>query len=359
MKPIYIHNSACISPQETFGTEDLFLSHINITNDNIFYCIEPNYSNYINPVQIRRMSRALKMGLSTALQCLSSIDEATIDAIIIGTGKGCMTDTEQFLHAINDFQESSLNPTHFIHSTYNQLNGMVALNKKIKSYNNTYVHRGFSFEHAMLDAMMLINEENAQNVLVGSFDEITSEHFELKKHWNYWKNENINSINLLNTHSTGTIAGEGSAFFILSNKPAPNPTVKILNIQTLYKPSQEKIFKSIEQIIMQNALTTEDIDVLLLGDNGDTRQNTNYKPLTELFFNVPILGFKHICGEYDTASSFGLWLATQILNLQHIPTYLHHPLNTVIQETKPIRHILFYNNYFEKNQSVMLLSIAH
>ncbi|MBK6331335.1 MAG: beta-ketoacyl synthase chain length factor [Bacteroidetes bacterium] len=358
MKPIYIISSACISPQHTFEAID-FLSDASIVNarNNVLYCIEPDFKQFINPVQIRRMSRALKIGFSAAMKCINESEIKEIDAIIIGTGKGCLEDTEAFLHSIKQYHESALNPTHFIHSTYNQLNGMIALNKKINSYNVTYAHRGFSFEHTLVDASLLLAEGEANHVLAGSFDEMTLEHFTVKKVWGYWKVEPIESKDLLLSKTPGTIAGEGSAFFILGNQKTKQNQAFIKSIRTMYKPTAEEIAFQIDSILQENDLLSSDIDVLMLGNNGNSNQQHHDLLFADKFLNANFLYFKHLCGEFDTASQFGFWLSTQILEKQQIPKALYGPNNQHKEEKKEIKQVLFYNNYFELNQSLILLSV--
>lgn len=356
MKPLYIISSSCISAQKTFDEETFLTSESLIhTKENILFCIEPDFKKYINPVQIRRMSRALKIGFTAALHCIEKSDVESIDAIIIGTGKGCLIDTESFLHSIKEYHETALNPTHFIHSTYNQLNGMIALNKKINSYNVTYAHRGFSFESTIIDAMLLAEENENLYILVGSFDEITQEHFDIKKQWNYWKKENIDSLELLNSETEGTIAGEGSSFFMLSNLKTNRNQVCIKAINTLYKPNEDDLKHCIETILLENNLNKNDIDIVMYGHNGDANQSKHQSLFQEYFSESVSLGFKHLCGEYDTASQFGFWICNQILLQQHIPQTLY--LNSSKEMKKPIRNILLYNNYFESNQSIFLLNI--
>ena len=358
MKPIYIISSACISPQHTFDVAD-FLPETSIASarNNVLYCIEPDFKQFINPVQIRRMSRALKIGFSSAMQCLNASEVKEIDAIIIGTGKGCLEDTEAFLHSIKQYHETALNPTHFIHSTYNQLNGMIALSKKINSYNVTYAHRGFSFEHTLVDASMLLAEGEANHVLAGSFDEMTKEHFTVKKVWGYWKVEPIESKNLLLSKTPGTIAGEGSAFFILGNQKTKQKQAFIKSIRTLYKPTSDDIAFQIDSILQENELQASDIDILMLGNNGNCNQQHHDLLFTDLFLEAEFLYFKHLCGEFDTASQFGFWLSTQILEKQQIPKALYMPNHQNKEVKKNIKHVLFYNNYFELNQSLILLGV--
>ena len=355
MKPIYIVSTSCISPQQTFKSDGLPTSIIE-TETNAFHCIEPDFKQYINPVQIRRMSRALKIGYAAAIECMNQIPDQEPEAIIIGTGKGCLTDTEVFLHSIKEHNETALNATPFIHSTYNQLNGMIALNKKINSYNVTYVHRGFSFEHAMLDAILLFKEGEARTILVGSFDEMTAEHYIVKQNWGYWKEEKINSSSLLKSTTKGTIAGEGSAFFLLSTEKPQTPCIRLQSIATLYKPSNEQLEFELTRLLNEHNISIQEINALLLGENGDCNNTLQFQFVKSLIPQAQQLSFKHLCGEYDTASSFACWISSQILIHQNIPEYLNLNSTNKNQETKKLKHILIYNNYFQLNQSFILLS---
>lgn len=356
MKPLFIISSSCISPQNTFYGASLFESQeVNIAKENVLSCVEPNYKEFINPVQIRRMSRALKMGFATAIDCLRKSPVKEIDAIIIGTGKGCLIDTEAFLHSIRDYNETALNPTHFIHSTYNQLNGMIALDQKVNSYNVTYAHRGFSFEHTLIDASLLMEEGEAKHALLGSFDEMTPEHFFIKQKWGYWKNEWIDSKALLLSDSPGTLAGEGYGFFVIGTEKITENQVSVLSVQTLYNPTEEEILQGVQNILSEHQLDASSIDLLMLGNNGDNRRQHHDKLFAQLLQEAVPLFFKHLCGEYDTANQFGFWLLSQVLLRQQIPEILYHPLHKKRFSKEKIRYALLYNNYFEHNQSLILL----
>jgi 3-oxoacyl-(acyl-carrier-protein) synthase len=304
------------------------------------------------------MSRALKIGFTCAIECLQKENNQIPEAIIIGTGKGCLSETEQFLHSIKQYNETALNATHFIHSTYNQLNGMIALQKKINSYNITYVHRGFSFEHCLMDASLLFEEGEINSALVGSFDEMTLEHFNVKKQWAYWKNEKINSLDLLSSESKGSISGEGAAFFLLSKHKPAHRTVAINYISTLYAPTENDIEQELECLLKTCDLNHDDIDIVLSGENGDANYKESYLFFEKLFPHTQFLFFKQLCGEYDTATSFATWMAKRMLELQVIPDYMRHPNDTKQWGERAIKHILIYNNYFHLNQSMILLSIT-
>ena len=57
-------------------------------------CIDPNFKDYINPLQLRRMSKIVKRAIVSALLAVEDTGIVMPDAIISGTGLGCMADTE-------------------------------------------------------------------------------------------------------------------------------------------------------------------------------------------------------------------------------------------------------------------------
>jgi 3-oxoacyl-[acyl-carrier-protein] synthase II len=140
----FISSSACISPQNTSNSVG-FPEEIVKYSSNILQCIEPNYRDYINPLQLRRMSKVLKMGLGTAMSCLKRNNMNDPDAIIVGTGLGCSEDLEKFLTSYIDSNELVLSPTPFIQSTHNMVAAQIAVMLKNHVSNLTYFHRGFSF----------------------------------------------------------------------------------------------------------------------------------------------------------------------------------------------------------------------
>lgn len=310
----YIQGSAAISPQESFFGS--FTPQMPVVEGplNRLRAKEPDYSGFITPNNLRRMSRVLKMGLVAALKCLQNSDIAIPDAIVTGTGRGSLQDTERFLHNIRDYAETALNPTPFIQSTYNSVNGLIALQQKCTRYNNTFVHRGFSFEHALLDGMMQLAEGRADVALVGAFDEMTDEHFYIKSRLGMWKTALTQPADLFTSGTTGTLSGEGAAFFTIGTTPG---IARLDGIRMVYKPSRQELHAALESFLAQHRVAVTDIDLLISGQNGDTRYDQFYQQLTRQFFpQTAVQYFKPLCGEYETAGAFALWMAVQTLQAQ-------------------------------------------
>src|SRR5476651_2022650 len=118
MMKAYIKSAAAISAQKTLG-RDGFLTNIIEYHGTRLKAIEPDYKEYIDPKQIRRMSHVIKMGVATAMDCLKSAGIDQPDAIITGTAFGIMEDTVTFLTRIVEMHEEMLPPTAFIQSTHN------------------------------------------------------------------------------------------------------------------------------------------------------------------------------------------------------------------------------------------------
>ena len=135
--------------------------------------VEPDYKEFILDAGLRRrMSRVIRMSVAAAIMTLKDAGIEKIDAIVTGTGWGCLADTEKFLISIIQNQERLLNPSAFIQSTSNTVGAQIALMRGDKHYNSTYVHGSSSFESALFDSSLLINEGKGC-VLTGGFDELT------------------------------------------------------------------------------------------------------------------------------------------------------------------------------------------
>jgi len=224
MKPLYINGLSCISPQPTFGGE--FPFEVKQYDSGRLSCIEPDYGPYIDPKASRRMGRLLKYGTASGLQALRDASPQTPegglnaylipDAISTGTGFGLLDDSGKFLKNVTEADEGVVSPTAFIQSTHNTVSSNIALAVGCKGHNNTFVHKGLSFESALLDAQMLVREDPAiQNVLVGAYDEITDYSYSIMQRLRLIRSTPYANLELLQKPGSGTVAGEGAAFFLL------------------------------------------------------------------------------------------------------------------------------------------------
>ena len=276
---IFIKSAAAISPQNTFNV-DGFLNELIKYNDNRLTSLEPDYRSLIDPKLIRRMGRVIKMSIATALNCLKQADIIKPDAIITGTAYGCLEDSGTFLTNLVEQDEEPLAPTAFVHSTHNTIAAQIALLTKCHGYNNTFVNGGASFEHALTDALMLLAEDEVQNVLVGGTDELTDISYSILKRFGLYKRLSMSNLCIFDSSTSGTIAGEGAAFFLLSNSESKSNLARLDAVTTFYKPDNvNETGKFIQLFLDEQQIQASAIDLLITGKNGDTKNDSLYNEL--------------------------------------------------------------------------------
>src|SRR5690606_3306456 len=178
MKPVYINSAVCISAQDTLNAEFFHTMEADSTSV-LLNAVAPNYKEFIPPAQIRRMSKTVKMSAVAAQKALIQAGVEMPDAISVGTGMGCEEDSEKFLQNVIEPNQEFLSPTHFNQTPHNTVAGQVALANSCHAYNFTYVNPGSSLEMSLLDAKLQIENDEANNILVGATDEKAARTMEL------------------------------------------------------------------------------------------------------------------------------------------------------------------------------------
>ena len=351
MNTIYINGLGNVSPQKTTDNSR-FLYDIVRAQSNRLSCIEPNYRDFISPDILRRMGRLIKMGVVSSKICLADAGCILPDAIITGTGLGCLEDTEKFLSIMIRNKEELLTPTSFIQSTHNTVSAQIALLLKCHNYNFTYVHRGWSFESALLDALMQLRNGRADTVLAGGMDELTTSSFRIMQRLGHWRTGNVDNLELFTSAARGSIAGEGAAFFLLSRTSSPSTWAVLEDLYTFNRKVRSQSLPLIlEGFLEKSGLKTTDLDLLIAGMNGDSLYDPVYRELTDTLPVTGIAVWKHLSGEYQTSSAFGLWMAAMIMKHQIVPEAAWYKTIT----HRPINNILLYNHYRDLNHSFILI----
>lgn len=351
---IYIRGAAAVSPQHTSGERDGLINPVYYAGNRL-HAIEPDYARLIDGKLLRRMSRIIKMGVATASLCLQDAKVDNPDAICTGTAWGCIQDTDVFLTDITQRNEDAPPPTAFIQSTHNVVGAQVALMLKNHGYNNTFVYGGLSFESALLDAMLLLKEEEAQTVLTGSIEEITDTSYALLERFGVLKQSNDSTATLFQSNTRGTVIGEGAAFFMLSSDKASDKAesgVELKGLHTFHQQGNADVIAAqVRGFLETHAFGVDDIDLVIAGRNGDVVNDDIYDAVGQsIFANTKTASYKHLCGEYPTSSSFALWMAYQLLHSEGVPSLFD------LQPDKKIQTILIYNHYKNKQHSLMLLT---
>lgn len=292
----YINSIAQISCQNPLSDE-WFDKPILYGKDYV-RALEANANGLISPSEARRMSRILKRAVITALTALEESGINKLDAIITGTGMGCMESSEKFLLDLCNYGENCLKPTLFMQSTHNTISSLIAIILKCNGYNNTYSHKGISFESALLDAWIQIRGGQIGNALVGAHDEVTP------------LMRNV----MRSTHPEYSFVTETSVYSVLSSSNSDKVISELLEVKLLHNPELKHLSK---------VLPLDGNGILMLGVNGNP---LNDKPYIDLLNLLPIQPFKvqykNIFGDNFSVSALSFYVAAKILEYQKIPDFL-------------------------------------
>ena len=333
-RPVYINGASALSIQDSLS--GFQFDALERFSQSFVPAKDPDFKKYIPPMIARRMSRMIKRAITVSQIALQQAEIEIPDAIIFGTGLGCIEDTEKFLNAVLDQEERFLQPSFFIQSTHNTIASQVAMRLGCHGYNNTLVQRGLSFESALLDAILLFEEGRAHSILTGGHDELTSTYFSLLNKAGYYSYNEVTGI--------GNFAGEGSVSFVLSDEPKEKSYAQIEHFEMCYTPSKDASFGSVVLPFLEKyGVVPEDIKAVFTAYTEDEMGRSVYRDLSATPFAECLhIPYKMYCGEFFSASAFGLWMAANFLSEQ-------------ASRSSERGYALLHNHSFNKHHAVVLL----
>ncbi len=313
----YINGASTISHQPTFRNEGFSSLIEKIGEESAL--INPDFKEYIDAGLLRRMSKILRISVACAKDCLRQGGVDQPDSIVVGTGLGCLMDTEKFL---NNFLtiEGLLPPTAFIQSTHNTIAGQISLSLGNHGYNMTHTQNSLSFEHALLDAMLLLGEDDTQ-VLVGAADE----HIDILDEIS----ENLGS-------SRGVPKSSGASFFVVTSLKNDNALALIRDVETIGLVPD--VSDAIKAFLQNNSIDPSGIDQVFFTDDG---KEGIPDFLTSIFNGLPVpefINYPLFSGLYATNSAFALHLAVDKM-----------------KQNKELRNVLICNHLVNHNLGLILL----
>ncbi|MBU2912517.1 beta-ketoacyl synthase chain length factor [Reichenbachiella agariperforans] len=342
---MYIKAATAISPQHTVDGS-LFTEGVTAWTGNKCYAAEPSYIEMIPRALLRRMNKAVRMGVGAGLMTLQG--QGTQDGIVLGTANGGIDDSFKFLRQILEYDEGTLTPTNFVQSTPNAVAGSLAMMTKNTGYNITHVNYGLAFEAALLDAMMLFEEGQVKSLLLGGLEEISDHNFNMDLQAGWFKTDEVNDTELFVSQTAGTVKGEGATMFVIDDDPE-HALAQVLAVDQMNFATQLSLQDRAAQILDGHAISKEEV-ALMVGMNGDARHDGWYYDFQDAFNCQAVYSFKNLVGEYPTATAFAVWLATELFAREEVPQEIVLRGN----HTLP-KYLLIYNHYKAKQHSLILL----
>jgi 3-oxoacyl-[acyl-carrier-protein] synthase II len=140
---------------------------------------------------------------------------------------------------------------------------------------------------------------------------------------------------------------------MLSGKLSESSWCVLNDIQQIYKPEQGALSRELEIFLRKNDVRIKSIDLIISGASGDAQHDAVLNALIDTFFDgLPQARFKHLSGEYCTATAFAVWLGASILKRQQVPEIIVMDSSRI--SSKP-QTILIINHYMGKTFTYILL----
>lgn len=235
---IYLMSAAQISAQEPLS--EAWKDNPEPLSDELTRSREADYKQFIPPLEARRMGRILKRAIATARTATAQAGIGIPEAIVTGTGLGCIENTEIFLDALCREGEDQMMPTRFMQSTHNTISSIVAINLKAHGYNTTYAHNTVSFQSALMDAMMQLRRGKIANALVCAHDEMTPSYHALLCKGGYLK---------------GKHAAECAVSMVLATANPGNALCEVAGMRMLHRPTEAEKQQVLDSLLAETHTT--------------------------------------------------------------------------------------------------------
>lgn len=340
---MYLIAAKAISPQATYD-QAFEQGAVTFYTEDYLKAIEPNYLDFIPAGLLRRMGKAVRMGIGAGIPLLEQHPQ--ISGIILATANGGLEDCIKFLNQIVEYEEGVLTPTNFVQSTPNAVAGQLAIMGQKMGYNSTHTNGALAFDNALMDAKLVLKESSERmELLLGAIEEISSYNYNIDDLNGLFKKEKVATSELIQSTTPGSICGEGATMFVVSNQPEGALAEVVGQAQITY-PTKEELIETVYDLLKSHNLSLEDIDLLITGNSGDVTSDHWYTELKKsLFRSTPAITFKQYTGDYRTANAFGCYLSCKLF---------HHDIAD-IQLAKRPKLTLIYNHFIGVRHSFILL----
>jgi len=322
--PIYIKGLAQISIQHPLC--DDWMQNGVAHNEAYVRADDPNFRDFLAPLEARRMGRLLKRAAVVAEMALKEGATACPDAIFSGTGLGCVESTEKFLETLCREGEHLLSPAHFMQSTHNTISSLIAIRTHCHGANTTFSHKTFSFEQALHEAIMSLRLAECCNALVGGYDEVTPSYYTLLRRAGY-------------VGHPQQVACSETAMAALISTEREGAVARLDAFQTGQATQEGESATRLKDFLDNCGISPDDLDAVVTGHNGIANNDTRYAALCMACLpGIPQLPYKQLFGENYTVSALAFYAAARMLQHGAWPTCL-----SGLQATRPPQRLLIVN----------------
>lgn len=325
-RSVFIKAATQISLQQPLS-ESWLSSPVYHDGESYVRSADPDFRKWLSPLEARRMGKLLKRALVTALESMRLSGIGQPDAIITGTGLGCIESTELLLNQLCSVGEEAFKPTPFMLSTHNTISSLIAIQTKCQGYNSTYSQKSVSFESALLDAFLQMQLGDISTALVTGNDELTPTYFGMLRRMGFVGQPGQ------------AVASEASMAMMLSCEPA-DALCEVCSVHLPFLSPDEP------------PAPDEPFDAIMLGVNGIASNDLPYQRVARQHPGVPLLHYKPLFGEGYSASALGLYSAAHLLSRGVAPAFMRCD---GVDADVALQRLLFVNHSDGSNQSYIVL----
>jgi 3-oxoacyl-(acyl-carrier-protein) synthase len=282
--------------------------------------------------RIKRMGRGQMMAIAAVRAALAGGNarpaRGGATAVSVGTAWCEEGDEIVFLDNLIRLGDKGAKPAYFVSSVKNALAAQLAIHFGFEGENQTFTHDALSFETALWHGAHLVAAGRAQHAVVCGVDALV-ELEEMRGHLQ-GRLAAATPLSPLGETGQGTLPGEGAAAFVLAAPgTATTPLARLAWVRSrgprqrapVLTPADELGF--VAQSLADASLRIEDIDLALLGANGDPALDALYAEVASgLRARAPDLAvavYRHQTGDFATASALGCELAVRAVAGRALP----------------------------------------
>jgi 3-oxoacyl-(acyl-carrier-protein) synthase len=294
-----------------------------------YACVAQPHLGYVAPAVARRMTRLQLLILTAAHQAVARAGSpiaGLATGVFVGSHLGSIGTTIEFLSDLIRRDEASPMPAKFIASVHNAAASALALEFQCRGENRTTIHDSISFELALKQALTSLRAGRTDRTLVAAGDELNAYYVAAMNRCRPWRTSAQPLAPLSPTDSgvAGSLPGEGAAALVLARPGADQASqapVYLRNFALAPRadaahagalPADGCVF--LRSVLRPAGATLDDVNLLLLAADGDAPLDAAYRHVAEAAVaasggRLAVAVFKHLCGEFATASALGLTLA--------------------------------------------------
>ncbi len=305
-------NSAIISKE----VSTLSGSSINIWNASVD---DFDATKYVPKKKLRRMDNVNKFAINAcgdALQDAGITDEMKKNCgVLVGTGFSGLSSVAKHNQKLHADGIEALSPIHFPTTVYNATAGMVAIEHQLSAVNSTITGMDQCSEYALLYAMLLLQQGQADRVVVIGADELSDpQQIGLRNLGLLSSNGNHNAFSAENN---GLIMSEGAVALVLERESdALTRSAKMYaritgfgqfnasDSQFSYSETTQGGRIAVDQALTQSGISTQSIGLVSCSANGSSGLNALESNLIQELFepgSVAIRAFNSVTGSYPGA----------------------------------------------------------